>query len=348
MSSLSTYLRQVKDVKVIDPTTIHIITDGPAPTLLNNLMSVLIVSKHAGENATSEDYHSGKATIGTGPYKFSSWISNDTVIVTKNDNYWGPKPQWDKISYIAMPSVAARLAAVRSGDIDVALSIPPQDVASLKGNPSISVFGGDTNRMMYAAFDTGADTLKSLRVSGPNGEKLDKNPLADAKIRQALRLAIDLQAIKDKVYLGLANFSGQLLQHQMFGFIPDVKPWKMDVEKASQLVKESGWAGKFKMNIVTSDTNFPLAVELSQALAQLWTKVGIPTSVTALQQSVWIQQRNEGLVPVLLSTWTNPAGSAEDFFPPVVHSRDTKAGWGVMNQTNYSRKKWMSSSSKDC
>src|SRR5205085_656919 len=103
-SSYANYLRQVKEVKVIDPTTIQIITDGPAPTLLNFLISVLIVSKHAGDGATTDDYHSGKAMIGTGPYKFVSWTPNDTVIVQKNADYWGDKepwikPIWDKVTF---------------------------------------------------------------------------------------------------------------------------------------------------------------------------------------------------------------------------------------------------------
>jgi peptide/nickel transport system substrate-binding protein len=341
-SSYANYLRAVKEVQVIDPLTIRIITNGPAPTLLNSLISVLIVSKHAGENATTDDYQSGKAMIGTGPYKFSSWTANDTVIVTRNDDYWGgpdhQKPSWDKVSYIAMPNAASRIAALRSGDIDVALSVPPQDVAALKKDPKISVVGGPPNRMAFLATDQAPRALDTGLITGPNGEKLDRNPLADQKVRQALRLAIDLNALKDKIYLGLAKATGQLVHENMFGYIPGVGVWKADPAKAKQLLQESGWAGKFKMTISTSDTNFPLVVPLTQAIAQLWSQIGIPTQVSVLQESVFVQKRNEGQIPIYPANWSNPSGTAEDIFPAVIHTRNTAAGWGATNQTNYSNK----------
>lgn len=309
-SSYANYLRPVKEVKVIDPSTIHVITNGPAPALLNSLVSVLIVSKHAGDNATTDDYQSGKAMIGTGPYKFASWIPNDTVVVERNQNYWGSnKPAWDKVTYVAMPNPATRVAALRSRDIDVALSVPPQDVATLKNDQRVDVFGGAPNRMIFLATDAADRALDTGMVTGPNGEKLDKNPLADVKVRNAMRLAIDMEAIKSKIYLGLAKHTGQLVHEHMFGYNPEMGgTWKPDPAKAKQLLQEFGWAGKFKLNIATSDTNFPLAVSLVQALAQLWTQVGIPTTVTSLQESVFLQQRNEGKIPLYPTGWSNPWG----------------------------------------
>jgi peptide/nickel transport system substrate-binding protein len=335
-SSYARYLRPIKEVQVIDPLTLRIITDGPQPVLLNGLTSVLIVSRHAGENATTEDYFSGKAMVGTGPYKFVSWTPNDTVTVERNPNYWGDKPAWDHVSYIGMPNSASRVAALRAGDIDVALSVPPPDVPALKADPKFSVFGGAPNRMIFVAINAHPEAVDTGMITGPNGEKLDKNPLADEKVRNALRLAIDTDAIKDKIYGGLALPTGQLLHDDMFGYIPGMGPWKADPAKARELLKESGWAGKFKMTVASSDTNFPLAIETVQALAQEWTQIGVPTEVAAYQESVFLGKRNKGELPIYPTGWSNPSGTAEDILPAVIHTRDTKVGWGATNQANYS------------
>ena len=79
-SSFATYLNQVGKMEAVDDYTLRITTKQPAPTLLENLCVILIVSKKHGEGATTDDYNSGKAQVGTGPYKFVSWALNDNTI----------------------------------------------------------------------------------------------------------------------------------------------------------------------------------------------------------------------------------------------------------------------------
>jgi peptide/nickel transport system substrate-binding protein len=335
-SSYARYLRSIKEVQVIDDLTFRIITDGPQPTLLNGLTSVLIVSKHVGDGASTEDYFSGKAMVGTGPYKFVSWTPNDTIVVERNPDYWGGTPPWDKVTFIGMPNASTRVAALRSGDIDVALSVPAQDVAALQADPDIDVVGGAPNRMIFMAFNAHPEAVETGMITGPNGETLTENPLANADVRNALKYAIDTKAITDKVFLGLALPTGQLLHDDMFGYIPGYGTWTADVEKARALLEKSGWAGKFKLVLATSDTNFPLAVPTVQAIAQEWTQMGVPTEVQVFQESVFLDKRNHGLLPVYPTGWSNPSGTAEDIEPAVIHTRDTKAGWGATNQANYS------------
>ena len=113
------YLRTIASIETPDPLTVIIHTKGPAPSLPRDLASVHIVSRHIGEHATSADYDSGKAVIGTGPYRFVSYTPGDKVVASRNDAYWDGKAPWDKVTFHYIPNGAARTAALLAGDADV-------------------------------------------------------------------------------------------------------------------------------------------------------------------------------------------------------------------------------------
>ena len=71
----------------------------------------------------------------------------------------------------------------------------------------------------------------------------------------------------------------------------------------------------------------------------MWSRIGVPTEVATMPHSTFLKQRNSRQLPIYMASWTNPAGTGEDILPPTIHSRDTKAGWGIMNQARYSNPK---------
>src|SRR5690606_19573130 len=99
VASFAGYLRTIESMEAPDPLTLIVKTTIPNPDLPLNLASIHIVSKHIGEKSATEDYNSGKAMIGTGPYKFVSYTPGDRVIMTRNDDYWGEKQIWEKVNY---------------------------------------------------------------------------------------------------------------------------------------------------------------------------------------------------------------------------------------------------------
>ena len=98
---------------------------GAMPAFLS---VVSIVSRRHGEGATTDDYNSGRAAIGTGPYRFVSWVPQQQVELVRNERYWGERPQWDRVVFRAVPSPAARLAALLAGDLDLIDRVPTADI----------------------------------------------------------------------------------------------------------------------------------------------------------------------------------------------------------------------------
>ena len=116
-NSYAVYIGQIKDVVVVDPLTVRLITNGPAPLLPTNLSNIFIISGKNGVQSNA-DFNSGKAAIGTGPYRATSRQPGGPMVLKRNDSYWGCKPAWEDFRFAPAPSDSARVAALLAGDID--------------------------------------------------------------------------------------------------------------------------------------------------------------------------------------------------------------------------------------
>src|SRR5690606_38053570 len=138
-SSFSLFLSTVATVEAIDPVTVKITTKAPSPVLLANLAQLPIMSRKsmAGpvpEGKTTVELNRGEGLIGTGPYKFVSWKRGAEIIFTRNEHYWGEKPEWDNIIYRPITNPAARVAVLLAGDVDLIENPPTDDLPRLKSN----------------------------------------------------------------------------------------------------------------------------------------------------------------------------------------------------------------------
>ncbi|HET9404099.1 MAG TPA: ABC transporter substrate-binding protein, partial [Burkholderiales bacterium] len=99
-----TYVRPIVAKEIVDRYTVRLKTAAPYGSLLQDLSEVMIVSKKAAARATGEDFDRGKATIGTGPYKFTRFARGDRIELTRHDDYWGGRLPWDKVTLLILPS----------------------------------------------------------------------------------------------------------------------------------------------------------------------------------------------------------------------------------------------------
>jgi peptide/nickel transport system substrate-binding protein len=338
-SSLKGYIGGMT-VQVIDPHKIRIVTNAPDPLVLNEISAVAIVSKKDGQNATTEDYNSGRATIGTGPYKFVSWTQGSEMVLARNENYWGPKPFWDKVVMKFISSGPARVAALLSGGVDIIDNVPSADYARLKANTDLTVVSAPANRMMYLALDQFREN--SPYVSGPNSKKI-KNPFLDRRVRLAISKAIDRDAIVQVIMDGAASTAGQLVQPVLFGASPDLKPEAYDPDGAKKLLAEAGFPNGFQVTIQAPNDRFLNASKAGEAIGQMLSAIGIQTKVETLPAGVMATRAATGgpnrTPEFSLHLWgfggqTGDASSALNF---LVHTPER--GLGTANRGRYSNKK---------
>ena len=123
-ASFAFFVRPIVDIQTPDKYTLRFKTDKPHPLLPNDMTSIMIVPKSVAETAKTEDFNSGKAMIGTGPYRYAEYAAGDRVVLKRNDAYAGTKPAWDNVRFRMIPSAPARVAALLAGDVQMIEGVP--------------------------------------------------------------------------------------------------------------------------------------------------------------------------------------------------------------------------------
>lgn len=334
LATFAGYLRTVESVTAKDPLTLIIKTTIPNPDLPLNLASVHIVSKHVGEKASTDNYNSGAAVVGTGPYKWVSYTPGERVVMQRNDAYWGPKPLWDKINYRYISNAPARTAALLSGDVDVIDKVSVSDLARLKQSSNVKVFAYNGLRvlLLQPSFREGS----SPYITDNNGKPLEKNPLLDVRVRRALSLAINRKALIDRILQGAATEANQWMPSGTFGYNPELKDIPNDVNQAKQLLAQAGFPQGFKLTIDVPNDRYPQAPETMQAVAQFWTRIGVKTQVEVLPWASYSARANKNEFAMSVIAWGNGTGEASYAMVNVLATVDTKKGLGASNWNRYS------------
>ena len=121
-----------------------------------------------GTGALTPDFNSGKATIGTGPFRFKQYTPGDRIVFERNPNYWGVKPLWASVTYKPIKAGPARSAALLAGDVDVIEDVPTADIERLKKEDKVTLAQTASNRSIYFHMDQFRDD--SPFVKGKDGD----------------------------------------------------------------------------------------------------------------------------------------------------------------------------------
>src|SRR5204863_6125148 len=132
-------------------------TAAPHVLLPSDLAAVYIVPKAVAEKATTEDFNSGKAAIGTGPYKLAEFIPNQRIVLKANYGYWGGEEPWDKVTFKILSNSAARVAALLSGDVQMIEVVPTSDIDRLAHDRNFELADKVSNRVIYAHLNQSTD-----------------------------------------------------------------------------------------------------------------------------------------------------------------------------------------------
>ena len=333
VASYTGALRTIESTTAKDPHTVIIKTIAPNPMLPLDIASIYIVSKHIGEKSKTEDYNAGRAMIGTGPYKFESYAPGDRTVFERSPTYYGPKPLWDKVVYRFINNGAARTAALLSGDVDVIDKVAVTDVEKLKKTPSVSVFTYPGLRvlLLQPSFRPGPNEF----ITDNAGKPLDKNPLLDVRVREALSMAINRKAIADRVLQGTVTVANQWMPAKTFGYNPDIKEIAFNVEQAKKLLAEAGYPQGFQVTIHVPGDRYPQAPETVQAVAQFWTRIGVKTRVEVVPWAVYSGRAPKNDYAVSVIAWGNGTGEAGYGLLQTLASHDAKRGRGANNWGRY-------------
>jgi len=336
--SFAVYSRSVKEVQIVDATTVRLKTAGLYPLLPVDLTNIAMVWHGIGPNAATEDFNSGKFAIGTGPFKLVSYRSGDRAELTRNDAYWGKKPHWKNVSYRFLSNNGARVSALLAGDVSLIEAVPTTEVASLRKNPKVSISEVNSTRIVFLWFDH-SRTGPTPFVKGPNGEELDKNPFKDLRVRQALSIAINRPAIVERVMEGAAIASGQLLPPGSYSYVPGLNPPTFDQQKAKKLLAEAGYPNGFSVTLHGPNDRYVNDAKIIQAVGQMWTRIGVKTQVEGITWPNFIGRAGKQEFSTFLLAWGTSSGEASNPLRALIATRTPEKGWGTANRGRYSNPK---------
>ena len=329
----------IKSIEVPDPLTVRITTTAPAPNTPIFMTFLAIVSEQHGRNATTADYNSGKTMIGTGPYKFARYVAGESVELVRNDQWWGQKPEWARVVFKIVPNLAVRTTALLSGDVDVIEAPSATDLPRLKADPKIAIYSTRSIRVAYIN-PVVKPSAEADHPTDASGKKLDPTPLANPKVRHALSMAINRQAIVDRVMLGTAEVTGQIMPSGLFGYSASLKVPAYDPNAAKKLLAEAGYPGGFNITLTAANDRTPYNVEVAQAIAQMWTRIGVNTKVNGVPTSVYAPLGGALKLPVYLGSWGNTSMEPGVTMQQLLHTTDKAASKGSYNWSGYSNAKF--------
>ena len=250
-------IRAIKEVKVVDAETVHIITDKPFPLLLERLVYFGIVpKKHV--LAVGDQAFGSTAPVGTGPWKFVEWKRDQLIRLEAFDQYWRGKPPFKQLVFRAIPEYATQYAEVKTGGVDIIREVSADIMPELKAHPATYVSSTPILRVHYVELD-----MRSA-------------PFDKKAARQAANYAIDKQTIMQKLMAGLATQVATMVQPLAFGFDREIKPYPYDPKKAKELLAQAGFPNGVDITLHSSSAaNRPIF----EAIGQMLTEVGIRTTV---------------------------------------------------------------------
>ncbi|BBK40649.1 ABC transporter substrate-binding protein [Allostella vacuolata] len=325
-------IRSIVKTEAPDPYTVIFRTDRPNPILPSQFTILSIVSHKAAAGATPADFASGKAAIGTGPYRFVRYARGDRLELARNRDYRGPAPAWDNVTFRFIPNPAARVAALLAGDVDMIDYVPTADLPRLRTDARSAVFGRASDRVIYLVPNVGADTLPALTTKA--GEPLDRNPLRDQRVRRALSMALNRPALVERVMEGFAAPAGQLVPEGFFGYDPGIPVPAYDAARAKALLAEAGWPDGFGMTVACTTDRYLNDAAICQAVAQMWSRIGLAMKVETYPSNVFFTKVRKGAseLPMMLLGWgSSSTGDSSGALTGLLHSIDAARGYGAYN-----------------
>ncbi len=285
--------------------------------------------------ATTEDYNSGRAAIGSGPYKLIRFIPNERCEMERNDAWWGPRPAWERVTLRFLPNAASRSAALLSGSVDMIDAPSPNDLPVFQRDPRFSVVSRESTRMVYIALDQGRAEASPF-VTDHAGRVLPQNPLRELRVRQALSLAVNRAALAERIMQGTAVPTGQWMQRGAYSYNPAIPVPPFDPEGAKRLLAQAGLPQGFRLTLHSGVDGRPTDPPTAQAVAQMWTRIGVQTTVETMPASSYNARGARQEFSAGIWAWGSNSGEAGYALVNVFGTPDRTRGIGAYNRSMYS------------
>jgi len=300
-SMLAGYFSMIDAVSTVDERTVKITTTRSYPILPTKLVLLGILPHGTPERL--------EQPVGTGPFRFQSRSAGQHLELEAFSDYWRSAPAISRVRYEVVSSEEEAARRLLAGELDIVRRLGAEASRRVEAAPStrVEAVGGSEVSVLYLNTRQG--------------------PLSDRRVRRALSVSFDRQALVDRILLGYGSPASQVVSRDVFGFAPDLEPAGHDVALAARLLSEAGHPEGLELEVLTrTDSDFD---EIERQAED----AGFTLRPVSLPWPDLLKQFMGGRAQAFFGTWSCRTGDASDVLDSVVHSRGE--GFGALNAFDY-------------
>lgn len=317
----------------VDEYTVDVLTSQPYGPVLRALAMpyVHMVSPKAAKEL-GEDF--GRQPVGTGPFKFVEWRTDDRIVLERNENYWGEAPYLDRVVFRVMPEESVRMLALRSGEVDMVLKPAPAELASLEEDPNFTIRQAKGLRVVFVGFN------------------VNMEPADNAQLRQAVAHAINVDSILENILEGAATQATGYISPGVFGYADTNlrEEYQYDPDQAQQLLKEIGYTETDDEGYLVNEDGERVTLkflgfrgrylkdgEIIEAVQAQLKEVGIQLQVDFLEWGAAFSQLRSETMPyhMYMMGWVTTNADADYTLYSLFHSaEEPPRGWNRARYAN--------------
>ena len=305
----------IDKIDILDDSTIKLTLKNSSAPLLFSLAHPLTAILNEKDTKAKNDMIATEP-MGTGPYKFVSWGDGEKIEFVAFDDYFEGRPKIDKLIIRAITENSSRLAALETGEIDIAYSVAPVDTGVIEKNKNLELISAPTTSTEYMTLNT------------------TKAPFNNKDFRVALNYALDKQSMADSVFMGKAKPATTIVNPNVFGYSSEVPGFEYNPEKAKELIKKSGVTNpNFKLYV----NDNAIRLQLAQIVQANFKEVGIDMEIETLEWGAYLQRTAQGEHTAFIGGWVSGTSDADIVLYPLLHS---SSHGGAGNRAFYTNKEF--------
>jgi len=317
----------VASVKKLDDYTVEIKTKEPDAAFLSTVAKVFIINKKYVTEVGDKEFN--LKPVGTGPYMLKEWVQSDHITLQAYEKYWRKPAEIKTVIFRPITNDATRTAALLSGEVQLIADVPVRDADQIAKNEHLRYVGIPGLRLIYLTVDVTRDKTPAIN--------LPVNPFKDERVRQAVRMAIDIDSIIKNVFNGHAYPAYQGVPKHVAGHVDGMKGVKYDPEMAKKLLAEAGYPNGFTVKLDAPNNRYPNDFRVAEAIASQLAKVGIKVELNLMPKSIFFDYIRPGdKTSLCLTGWGFDTGEAGLWYRTMFYTRDKKRGFGGSNRGHYS------------
>ncbi|MCW8087231.1 ABC transporter substrate-binding protein [Sabulicella glaciei] len=339
-SNVASFFASVTEARKVDDHTVELVTDVPNPILPNQLTSFGVMSKtwlernnaaRVADLTSREENFATRNAMGTGPFMLQSREPDRRTVLVPNPNWWDrPEHNLTRVEFNVIANDATRVAALLSGEVDMVYTVPPQDMDRIRRTNGLRIIEGPELRTIYLGMDQGRDELLKSDVRG-------RNPFKDVRVRRAMLLAIDMQAIHSRVMRGQSRVTNQIFGPGVNGFMEanDRRP-AVDLDAARRLLAEAGYPNGFGVTLDCPNDRYVNDEAICTAVVSMLARIGVRVNLNAQTRARFFAEVNPPRynTSFYMLGWTPNTYDAHNALFNLAGTRDGVRG--VFNNGGYS------------